>query len=225
MELARGDRTAQVVLELDPLRHLIAHRLVEHRHRVAPAVLGLVHGGVRVADQCLGGRMRIVTGSEGEPDAGRDVELHPIEDERVPKAEAQPIRQVERLRDAHHAVQKDHELVAADPGDKVRGPHIRLKALGHFHKEIVAVAVPERVVHQLEPVQVQEEKRHVRVVDPPPLQQPRQVLFHHATVGEPGQAVMIGLVDEARFRTRCDVKSLRRCAGRRLRSGSRSTRT
>ena len=208
VELAQLDGQAQVVLELDPLRHLRAHGLVEHRHRVAPGVLGLVHGGVGVADESLGVGAGIVARREGQADAGRHVELHPVDDERRPKAVAQAVGQVEGLGHAHHLAEDDHELVAADAGHEVRGPHVLVQPLGHVHQQLVAVGVAERVVDQLEAVEVEEEQGDVGVVDGGLLEHAGQVLLHHPAVGQPRQAVVHRLVCQVRLGALGDVEGL-----------------
>ena len=81
VELAQRDGVVQVALELDALRHALAHGLVEHRDGVAARVLGLVHGGVGVAHERLRRGARVVAGGEGETDARRHVEGHPADDE------------------------------------------------------------------------------------------------------------------------------------------------
>ena len=52
----------------------------------------------------------------------------------------------------------DRELVAAHPRDRVVGPHIQPKTLGHGSEELVAHQVTARVVDGLEPIEVEIEQ-------------------------------------------------------------------
>ncbi len=165
MELTQLDGSPQVVLELDTLGDLRPHRLVEHRHRVPAGVLGLVHGGVGVPDEDLGVGIGVVTRREGQADAGRDVELHLVDDERRPEAEAQPVGEVERLGHAHDLAEDDHEFVPADPGHEIGRSHVRVQPPGHGDEQFVTMGVPEGVVDELEAVEVEEQQRDVGVVD------------------------------------------------------------
>ena len=57
-ELPGGERVAQLGLELEPLDGARAHRAVEELQLRLAVLLGLVHRGVGVAQQLLGGRRR-----------------------------------------------------------------------------------------------------------------------------------------------------------------------
>ena len=56
-----------------------------------------------------------------------------------------------------HAVEQDRELVAAEPGDGVRRPHGRLEPARDRDQQLVSHLVAERVVDELEAVEVQEQ--------------------------------------------------------------------
>ena len=134
--------------------------------------------------------------------------LHAAHDEGDAQARAQTVSQVDRLRDADHVAEDDHELVATDAAYEVCRPDVARQALGHLDQQLVAVAVAERVVDQLEAVEVQVEERHVRVVDARPFEELGEVLLAHAAIGEPGQAVVVRLEDEPRLGTFCRVQCL-----------------
>ena len=143
-----------------------AHAWIRRRPTLRRARrLGLVHGEVGVAHESLGGGVAVVARGESQADAGRHVEPHAVHDERRAQAGAQPVGQVDRLRHADDVTQDDHELVAADAGDQVAGPHVGVQAFGHLDQQFVAVAVSERVVDQLEAVEVEVQDGHVGVVD------------------------------------------------------------
>ena len=56
-----------------------------------------------------------------------------------------------------HALDHDHELVAADPADQVVRAEVGPQPAGHRDEQLVADAVAERVVDELEPVEVEEQ--------------------------------------------------------------------
>jgi hypothetical protein len=103
----------------------------------------------------------------------------------------------------HHAARvhrvaqpgKEHdELVATDSGHGVAGADGREDARRGLHQQAVAGGVAERVVDDLEAVQVQEEDAH-------PLARARRVRQHHGqpvqqetAVGKPGECVVVGKV-------------------------------
>ena len=164
MQLVEGDGAAQIALQFDTLGYFITHGFVENGHLVPAGFLGLVHGGIGVADEGFRRGMGVVARREGQPHAGGDVELDAVEQERVFQAEAKPVRQVHRLRGGHHPIKQDHELIATDARHEVGRPDVGPQPAGHFDEQIVTSAVAERVVDELEPVQVQEQQGDVAVV-------------------------------------------------------------
>ena len=64
-----------------------------------------------------------------------------------------------RLVHVGDAVEQHRELVAAEPGDGVRRPHGRLQPARDGDQQPVSHLVPERVVDELEAVEVEEEDR------------------------------------------------------------------
>ena len=102
-------------------------------------------------------RLAACCGRQRDPDAGPDVQHDVVEGDRLragsPAARCRtPWR---RLR--VDLVQDDGELVAAEPGEQVRGLQVVERggeAGGHRLEQLVAGAVPERVVDLLEVVEV-----------------------------------------------------------------------
>ena len=64
---------AQAVLQFQLPLHAIAHRAVEYDRAAAPAELGLVHGGIGIAQYILGPFVAVFTGDD--TDAGRADDL------------------------------------------------------------------------------------------------------------------------------------------------------
>ena len=51
-------------------------------------------------------------------------------------------------------IQEDHELISADAGHQVGGPDMGPQTLSHLHQQLVTPTMAERVVHQLEIVDI-----------------------------------------------------------------------
>ncbi len=85
---------------------------------------------------------------------------------------------------------EDDELVPTKPGYRVAGPHRRAEASGQLDEHLIASLVPEAVVDDLEPVDV-DEYRAQRPVSPwkdsDGLGQP---VDEQDSVGQPGQSVV-----------------------------------
>jgi len=82
-----------------------------------PAALGGVHGGVRAGEQAVA-RARIV-GEARDPDAGRERERPPVDDEGVAERGLQAAGQFGGRFDALDLGQQDRELVAADAAGRL----------------------------------------------------------------------------------------------------------
>ena len=96
----------------------------------------------------------------------------------------------DRLGDVLTAVDDDGELVAADAGDDVAGPHAAAQPLGEDEQELVAGGVAAAVVDALEVVEVDEEHAHRAAA----AQHPVGDLLEQRAVGQSGQRVAEDLV-------------------------------
>ncbi len=63
-----------------------------------------------------------------------------------------------------HAFGDDHELIATEAPERIDVAHDRLQTRRHGAQQLVADAVPERVVDVLEVVEVDEQRGHGRLV-------------------------------------------------------------
>ena len=91
---------------------------------------------------------------------------------------------------AGHVLGEDHELVAAEAGDGVVGAHDRAEPLGEADEQLVAGAVAEAVVDDLEPVEVEEEDRHLLLQLPGPDQRVLEPVEHEGAVRQAGEVVV-----------------------------------
>ena len=109
-------------------------------------------------------------------------------------------RLVDRLRDALGDADRlvravelladDEELVAAEPRDGVGRPHRVVQARRERHQQVVAGRVAERVVDELELVEVGEQHRDRAAVAPPPRERALEPVERERAVREPGQRVV-----------------------------------
>ena len=158
LELAGGQRLAQIVLHGAPHLHLRVHLRPEEAVGAAPVALGAVERQVGVADQLVGALP--VRRADGDADAGADHHLRAVEivgrAHRLDDAQRQH-GGIRRLRDGDL---QDRELVSAHARDRVRLPHQGAQALRHHLQQLVAGGMAERVVHGLEVVEIEQVDRH-----------------------------------------------------------------
>ena len=163
-ELVAFDRQPQVGVELEPAEDDRPHRRVEHLCARLAEGLGAVHRRIRVAKHFF--RCAVRRRTERNADAGRQVDRPAVEIERTREPFLHLVGDALRFEDPH-VVQQGDELVAAKPRERVPGgsAHIVddlkrvLEPPGHDLQQLVADVMPEAVVHELEPVEVEEQHR------------------------------------------------------------------
>ena len=99
------------------------------------------------------------------------------------------------------ALEQDRELVAALPGRDVLGPDRARQALGDLDEEAVAGPVAERVVDDLEVVDVEEQDGDAGSATARAVERPVEVLAEQRPIGEPGQGIVEGVVEQLRLET------------------------
>ena len=173
------------------------HARLEDLEPVLALALGHVQRDVGAAQQFVGGlRPRR---QDRDADARVDEQLLTAPDERGLQDGQQPPSDVGRRRDPGRdgrILDKDSELVAAHPRDRVPGAEGRAQALGDADQDGVALAVPQAVVDRLEVVEIDEEDRQrprIALVERQGVVQP---IDEERAVGKAGQRVMEGLVAE-----------------------------
>ena len=196
-QLAAVERVAQAGLELEPLHHPRVHRLVEHGVAGAALRLGAVHGDVGVAHDVL---RRAVGGHERDADAGRHVELAVVDVERRGERLLQALGDDRGAADVLDLLEQQRELVAAVAGDGVAGAQRTFDALGDGHQQAVADEVAERVVDELEAVEVAEQHgaAELVLVAARALEAELQAVEEERAVGQPGQGVVERVVAQLR---------------------------
>ena len=153
LELAGGERPAQVAFQRVTDLHLRVHLLLEEAVGAATVAFGPVEGEIRVANDLVGAHA--VRRAERDADTGADHDLMAVD--LVGRAERldYPVgkgRGIGRLRNRNL---HDCELVAPHAGDRVGLAHLSAQPIGYHLQELVACGMTECVVHVLEVVEVQ----------------------------------------------------------------------
>ena len=155
----------QSELELAAPFGLHAQVVVEDLDLGSALLLGAAHRDVRVAQQLLG--VAVAAGGERDADAGVERGLAPVRE--ADGLGDDPLELGRALRDRLDAVDvaaHHDELVAGDATDAVHRAGRALQALGDLGEHLVAARVTERVVDELEAVEVDEQHRGVRLLAP-----------------------------------------------------------
>ena len=189
-ELSSLERVAQIALGLEALEGLGAHRLVEDLEAGLAVTLGLVHGGVGVAQDRVGGPE--VRGQD-HADARARNHLGGAEPHRLADRGAEARDYLLRGRAVRHVKAEDRELVAAEARHRVHRSGGPREPPSDGDQELVTGVATQRVVDQLEPIDVDQEHGQ----GPPVLlaggERDRQVVHEHGAVGQPGERVVEGL--------------------------------
>jgi hypothetical protein len=131
--------------------------------------------------------------AEAQADARRDVAVLTVEHQRLAQRIGHAIGDGERVVLAGDAAQQDRELVATEAGDDVVGAQHVAEAIGDGAQQPVAGAVAERVVDDLEVVEVDEQHGDVAGA---PRQRAVEALEEELAVGQAGERVVLGLPGE-----------------------------
>ena len=147
----------QVPLQLAPgVDHRVEPRL-EEGEPAAARLLGAVERQVGVAQQLLG--RGAVAGAAGDADAGRDPHLLVLEPERLDHRGHDPPRGRRHVARLARPLLEHRELVPAQPGDEVALADHAPDPPRHLPQQLVPGRVAVRVVHRLEPVEVEDQQR------------------------------------------------------------------
>jgi len=123
-------------------------------------------------------------------DTHTGTDLHRSDIEQIGLAEhgLDPVGKIARRLPFTHVRGQRHELVTAHACNDITGPDQSAQPLGDLTKDRVARFVAIEVVDRLEPIEIDEQHCHGRVVG----EQARQALQQEAAVGEAGQSVVPG---------------------------------
>ncbi len=171
-----------------------------HADAVLARRLGVVHRHVGLDHQILDGQLDARAGLRRGPEQGHPhraghlrAALAMVHDAVVPDLRQQLLGDPARL----HLVglRKDHrKLVTTGPGHHVGLAQTAADGSRQLHDEAVAGGVPERVVDELEPVEVERQQRPAGPVAVGPREGQLELDLKAATVVQAGQRVVVGEV-------------------------------
>ena len=194
LELVAAQCLVQLALELHALLRDRAHAFGIALHVVAAALLGVVHGRVRVRQQRIDSSA--IAWTERNADAGRDVHVDAEEPHGRLHHLQQALAHLQRLRMRHRPVEDDHELVSPEACNAIDGADGSLEPHGHLAQELIAGAVAERVVDKLEAVEIQHRHRELMRLTVRLGNRLSDAVFEQQAVGEPGERVVRGEVTQ-----------------------------
>ena len=183
-EVAVVDRGAQFALLLNPRQHGGMHLLPVDLEAVLAALLRLVHGDVRVAQQLFAGDSRFVERDAdaaccgGGPGSLRDGHAERFED---------PLGQGRDVLAGPHVLNENGELVAAETRRGVERPEALGEVRRHPLEQLVSLPVPQAVVHRLEVVEVDEQHGQMGAGLADPGQGVLEAVLEQRLVGQPRQ--------------------------------------
>ena len=156
-QLLARKRLQEAFLDLQVGRDLLAQALVEQFRPRATGRLGAIHRHVGLAQHALGIGLRVRR--DRHPHARRHRHVRRPHREGLLERRQHAVGEAQRFALALDAFAEDHELVAAEAGDRVAVAHHLPETLGDRDEQLVAYLVAEVVVDRLEAVQVDEEQR------------------------------------------------------------------
>jgi hypothetical protein len=195
LELAARDGVAQLLLD----DHAAAVAVAEvGRIRLVAAAAGLLGGvqrDVGVHQQVVGTH-RMVDAAR-HADAGRGAQRAAVDVHRLLQhVEQAPRQRVDVGRPIGIGEHQQRELVAAQSRHQVVGTPAGEQARGHGLQQLVAGGVSQRVVDQLEVVEIQRQQRH----EAAPRQRGAQRAVQREAIGQAGERVGVGQVAQALLR-------------------------
>ena len=195
LELIGRQRALQVGAQLQALQHALVHLGLEEAVAALAVALGDVHRRVGVADQLVGVG-HAVLGGDRDAEAAAQRELLVGGGQRRADGLHDALGGVGRLLDALDVLQQDGELIAAEARGGVAGADRQRQALGHLAKHVVARGVAERVVDDLEVVEVDEDDPDAARLAAAARDRVADALDEQRAVGQAGDRVVERLVGE-----------------------------
>src|SRR5215218_884899 len=187
--------SSEVTFQLQAVFSPSVHIRVEHPEGPA-LLLGPVHGGVGVPEEVL---RRLLSGvAQADAYAGGGEQFSALQKERSLELLGYPLGHSHCHLGAFDVLDEHDELVAPEAGQGILRAQAVLEALGDEREEQVPRLVSQRVVYNLELIEVREQHRHLPVLlTPGALEGLPQAVHEELAVGEVGQVVVEGPMLEA----------------------------
>ena len=196
-ELPPLQRAPQAVFKIQPVHRAGVHLPREELEVVPARILGAVHRGIRILDQ------RITVIAVGRVHADADtrghVDLVMLEHERSREHPQDFLCRQTRILGAVQIAQDNAELVPAHAPHRIAHAHAFGKPLCDLLQQQVADAMTERVIGDLEAVEIEKHHGHHPAAALRLRQQLPQAVVEQHAVRQTGEAVEMRHVDELFF--------------------------
>ena len=191
-KLVALQRAAQRGFQRQALDRLRLDLLGEEAEAVLAVFLGEIHRHVGVLGQ------RLHVGAVGrihrDADRGRGVALVAAELQRLAQHRQQLAGDALDLVTFGGFFQDDDEFVAAEPRHDVAGTQRVAQPAADFHQQHVAGVMAQRIVDDLEAVEIDEQHRKLPLIALRGVDRPAQQAVEHLAVRQMGQAVVRGQI-------------------------------
>ena len=189
---------AELGFELQIAHDLLVHGRLEYGDGVVGAAAGALHGVVGVAHEVFG--VLEAAAAQRHADARLGIEDVAVELGALGEVGLQVFGEADGFAGVGDVVEEHRELIAADPADHVARAGEGADAGGDEAQEVVASGVAEAVVDDVEAFDVDVQHRKQAAGDPVGVAQGvLQVFGEQGAVGEAGEAVVEGVVEELVF--------------------------
>ncbi|MNH03796.1 hypothetical protein D3C79_630690 [compost metagenome] len=184
-----------MVFQLQALQGTGLQALGIELETVAAQVLGVLHGGVGLADQYRDIPRGI--GQQADAYRGADHQLVAIDPQRHTQLVQQAAGDPHQARQVAIGIEQHGKLVAGKPRHRVGLGHGIADALGHLLEQMVGNFMAKAVIEQLEAVQVDVQQRQPAPALTQALTGLMQAQAEQGAVGEARQLVIVGQVTQA----------------------------
>ena len=157
---------------------------------VAALLLGPVHRDIGVFEQCL--HIPAIIRESTDADAGRHVVFAAREREAGSQRLNQFARQAANKHRIGHIFNQHHKLVATESRHRVGRAQLSLQARRHFAQQNITGLMAQRVVDDLETVEVDEQYGQPAATALRQRQRVLQPLVEHHAIGQFGQPIVAG---------------------------------
>jgi hypothetical protein len=144
--------------------------------------------GVGARQQRVHGRA--IARIEGDADARRDMHIDAEQPHRRPHHIDGALADADGLCTCHRSIDQDHEFIASEAGRGVDRAHRTLEALRHLTQEIIAGAVAEGVVDELEAVEIHHQQPELVSLTVRLRDRLGDAIIEQQAVREPGECVV-----------------------------------
>src|SRR5690625_2042997 len=186
-ELTGAHRVAQAAFQLQLPVALLAHVIGRETEVVLAAGFHLIHGTVSELYERL--RCLTVSREDADADAGAYCRAGTVQFDGPAQAGKQLAGARGQRIDVIGPGDGQHELITTEPAGQLLAARAFQHALSYLRQHHVAGRRTERVVDDLEAVQVDEQHRHLRVSTPGMLQHVSELLAESVTVTQSRQRI------------------------------------